>query len=179
MPLTTAQMVRGRLNDPWRDGEETLLPSGSASSFKLQQGAPYSTLISATASVFLPLPTGWSATACTFDLARGRVTFSGVISANSALQMNYLWAVFSDDEMAYFTAVGAGVAGAALEGVKWLMGDAWKRARWGAPDGTTYDDSKALDNLRKLYDTLLDETLGGQAGPEGGYESWAAEQENH
>jgi len=177
MALTTAQMVRGRLNDPYRYSGEILHGDGSASAFKLFQGAPYSVLSgSATASVYVTA-TGWSATGCTVDHTLGRVTFSGTVSANSAFMVDYAWAVFGEDELAYFTAVGGGVVGAAMEGVKWLMGDAWKRARWAAPDGSQYDDSKALDNLKKLYDTLKDEKQGGESGPEGGVESWTIEQQ--
>ena len=173
MTLTTAQIVRGRLQTPWRRASETRLGDGTASAFQLQQGSPYSTVVSATASIVTTA--GWSATGCSVDANLGYVTFSGRISANSAIQFDYLWSVFSDDEIGYFTAVGGSVSEAALEGIRWLMGDAAKRNRWGAPDGTTVDDTKTLDNLAKLYDLLDAEDKG---APEGGYASWSVEQEN-
>lgn len=180
MPLTTAQQVRLRIQDPWRFGEETLLGNGSGSAFKLQQGAPYSTLISATGSVFLPPPTGWTATGCTFDAALGRVAFSGIISANSAIQANYLWAVFGEDDIGFFTAAGGGsVAGAALQAVRALRFNAPKRARWASPDGTQYDDTQAMRALKELEDDLEEEVIRYEEGPAGDYASWAEEQENY
>lgn len=167
-------MVRGRLNDQWRRGSEVHYGDGSASAIQLRQGAPYSVLCSATASVMTQ--GGWSATGGALDTAQGYAAFSGVIGTNTPVRFDYLWAVFSDDDIAYFTGIGGGVAGAALEGIKWLMGDAWKRARWASPDGTQYDDSKALTNLKALYDVLKDEAQGGEGGPEGGFESWSVAQ---
>lgn len=176
MPLTTAQMVRGRLNDPYRRFSEVQYGDGTASGYKLQQGQPYSCLISATASVVTTR--GWSATGCSIDTAQGFVTFSAVLPAGREFRVDGLWAVFGEDELAYFTAQG-GIAAATLEGIRWLMGDAWKRAKWAAPDGTQYDDTKALDNLRRLYDTLQEELTGDISGPAGGIESWSVEQGNY
>lgn len=176
MPLTTAQMVRGRLNDPWRRGSEVVYGDGTGSAFQLREGSHAgTTLISGTASIIGMA--GWSATGCTFDTVLGYVTFSGRISAGSAVRFDYQYAVFSEDDIGYFTGLGS-VAAAAKEGVMWLMGDAWKRARWAAPDGTTYDDSRAQDNLTKLYDRLLSETQE-EGGPAGGLESWSVEQGNY
>ena len=171
MALTTAQQVRLRLNDPWRYAAEVQYGDGTASSFQLQQGAPYSTLISATASIAV---TGWSATGATFDLSQGRVTFNTVVTANTAFQASYLWAVFSDDEMSFFTAQGD-VRAATLMGVRTLMGNGWKRARWAAPDGSEYDDKKALDNLINWEKSLLNERIG-EEGPEGGFANWTVTQ---
>ena len=49
--LTTAQQVRFRIQAPWQRGEEIHYGDGIASGFKLAEGAPHSTLISATASI--------------------------------------------------------------------------------------------------------------------------------
>lgn len=177
MALTTAQQVRLRIQDPWRFGEEQLVGVGTASAFKLGQGAPYSTIVSATASI--AQQGGWSATGCTFDTGLGRVTFSASPSVNQPLLMTYQWAVFSDDEIGYFTAVGGTVAGAAREAVRAMRFNASKRSRWAAPDGTQYDDTQAMRALKELQDDLEAEVARFDEGPSGGYESWASEQENY
>lgn len=173
MALTLAQGVRLRIQDNLRLGEEFLQGDGTASGYKLRQGAPHSWLTAGVAQV--PAPT-WSATGATFDPSLGRVTFSGVISALTAFRVEYQWAVFSDDEIGQFTAVGGNVNGAAKEAVKTLMFDVLKRARWSAPDGTSYDDTKSMNDLKAMYDLLKDEE---RESPEGGIESWAEQQENY
>lgn len=171
MPLTTVQQVRLRIQDRLRFGEEVRAGDGLAAGFKLAQGAPFSTLLSATA--FVAVAAGWSATGASFDGDLGLANFSGVISANTAWRATYLWSVFSDDEIGYFTAQGGSVAGAALEAVKALMFDSLKRARWSAPDGTSYDDTAAMSQLQKMYDQLWKEV---REAPEGGIESWSEQQ---
>jgi hypothetical protein len=174
MALTTAEIVRLRLNDPWRREYEVQFGDGTASSFKLFQGAPYSNTISGTASV---INTGWSATGNTWDVSAGYVEFSGVISAGTGVRFDYQWAVFSDADMAYFTAQG-GITNAVLAGVQTLMGNAWKRARWQSPDGHQHDDSKAMDHL-KTWRSALRAELVDDIGPEGGFESWGIGQSEY
>jgi len=169
MTLTTAQQVRLKIQDRWRRKNEMQYGDGTASSFQLTEGAPYSTLISATASV---PNTGWSATGCTFDNDAGYVAFSGIISANSAVRFDYLWAVFSDDEIGNFTAIGGTVNGAALQAVDSLLFDASRRARWAAPDGSQYDDTQAARLLLDLRDRISAQVVEDN-GPQGGFESWA------
>lgn len=172
-PLTTAQQVRLRIRDPWRYAEELRVGDASAAEFKLAQGAPFSTLSALSAYVFLPAPTGWSATGGTFDTTLGLVQFSGIISANSAWRARYQWAVFSEDEVGHFTAVGGTIAGAALEAVRALMFDGLKRAKWAAPDGTEYDDTAAMRLLEKMEERLIEEI---RQDPAGGIESWSEQQ---
>lgn len=169
MPLTTAQQVRLKIRDTWRRKSEEKYGDGTASSFQLSEGAPYSTIISATASV---VNTGWSATGCTVDNSLGYVTFSGIVSANSAVRFDYLWAVFSDDEVSNFTAVRGTVNGAAVEAIDSLLFDASRRAKWAAPDGSQYDDTTTAALLLNMRDKL-DEQDKQDIGPQGGYESWA------
>jgi len=169
MALTTAQQVRFRIQAPWQRGEEIRYGDGIVSGFQLAQGAPHSTLISATASID---NTGWSATGCTIDTTLGYVTFSGIISANTAVRFDYQWSVFSEDEIGYFTAVGGNVPGAALEAVRVLLFDAAKRAKWEAPDGTQYDDTKAIDLLLEMEKRLVAE-VERETGPQGGWESFS------
>lgn len=175
MPLDTAAQVRLRLNDVWRRGTEVQYGDGTASSFQLAQGHPHSVIISATASVVGV--NGWSATGGTFDTAQGYVEFSGVVQVGTAVRFDYLWAVFGEDELALLTAAGS-VNAAVLQGVHILMGNAWKRARWAAPDGSTYDDTQAMNNLVKWRSALRAEAVE-DLGPVGGLESWAEEQEHY
>jgi hypothetical protein len=172
MSLTTAEQVRLKIRDPWRRKNETQYGDSTASSFQLTEGSPYSTIISATASI---VNNGWSATGCTFHTAAGYVEFSGIISANTAIRFDYLWAIFSDDEVENFTAVGGSVNGAAIEAIDSLLFDASKRARWAAPDGSTYDDTqtaKLLLDLREKISAQIVEDI----GPQGGFESWVVGQ---
>lgn len=172
MTLTIPQQVRLRIQDPYRYGAEELLGDGYNATFKLAQGAPYSTITGA--SAFMRLASAYSGTGATFDQALGVVSFSATISANSAFKVTYQWSVFSDDEIGQFTAVGGSVAGAALEAVKTLQFDSLRRARWAAPDGSQYDDTKAQDTLLKMYELLWKEL---RESPEGGIESWSEQQQ--
>lgn len=173
MPLTTAQQVRTRINDRWRYDEEFLYADGTASGWRLRQGSPFSTLSAVSAYVALPAPTGWSATGTTVDTDLGRLYFTSALTANTPFRVDYQWAVFSDDEIGFFTAQGGDVNGAALQAVQTLMFDNLKRARWSSPDGTSYDDTKSMADLRAMYDLLRDAQ---QGGPEGGLESWGENQ---
>jgi hypothetical protein len=175
MTLSLADQVRLRIQDRYRWQSEEFFGDGWNSQFKLSQGQPFSTVVSG--SAYNRLTTGYTATGAAFDTALGLVTLSGVVSANSAIKFNYQWAVFSDDEIGQFTAMGGGsVAGAALEAVKTLQFDSLKRARWAAPDGTQYDDTKAQDTLLKMYEQLWSEV---RESPAGGIESWSEQQQNY
>ena len=172
--------VRQRISDRVRFDSESFLGDGSALSFKLKQGAPFSTITAASAQAFITTPAvGYSATGATFDPDQGRVTFVNSISANSAVQIQYSWSVFSDDELnfIYYSGVdGGSVAGAALQCVKTLMFDGLRRSRWMAPDGTQYDDTAALRMLDSLYEKIHEEL---REDPAGGIESWGEQQANY
>ncbi len=178
MPLNTAQQVRLRVQDQHLRHEMTFPGDGSASAFAL----PHRNLQSGTAFVFVtaaggtPL-TGWSATGATFDVS-GFVTFASVPSAASALRMTYVHSTFSDDEIGHFTAVGGSVNGAAFEAVEALMFDSLKRAAWAAGDGTTFDDTKAMDQLRFMHSAFKAELQQAEIGM-GDVASWAVNQENY
>ena len=58
------------------------------------------------------------------------------------------------------------------------MFDGLRRASWAAPDGTSYDDSKAIGLLKQIHDTLSDE-LEEEATLSGGLASWSVEQGNY
>lgn len=170
MTLTTAQQVRGRIQDYPRIFDVTLYGDGSGSAFATQD---YRNLTSA--SAFVPGANGWTATGAAFNVT-GFVTFSGVISANSAFRVRGVYSVFSDDEIGHFTAVGGSVPGAALEAVRWLRFDALKRAKWAAPDGTMYDDTMALAQIGALESALVAEVMD-SISSDGGFESWPEGQE--
>jgi len=176
MPLDTAQQVRLRIQDQPLRADETFFADGSASAFQL----PHRNVQSGTGFVFVSaggVPvTGWSATGVDFD-ASGLVTFSAVPSAESALRAVYVHSTFSDDEIGHFTAVGGSVVGASLEAVQALMFDSLKRARWGAADGSQYDDTKAMDQLRYMHSALKEEVNEGEVAA-GGFQNWSLEQEN-
>ena len=170
MVMSALQQVRLRIADFPSIADLTYASDGSGSAFNLQ----HRNITSGTAFV-LGSNSQWSATAAAFD-APGIVTFSAVISANSAYRVRYVYSTFSDDEINNWLDVGGTVAGASLEAVQTLMFDSLRRASWRAPDGSSYDDKLALSDLKALYDVLRDvqddEAFGG-----GGVESWSINQE--
>jgi hypothetical protein len=172
MTLNITAQVRLRIQDRWRFASEEFLGDGNDDLFKLTQGSPYSTVTAATA--YLRQATSYSATGTTIDGDLGLVRFSGTISANSAIRVNYQWAVFSDDEVTNFIQQGGNVAGASLEAIRSLMFDGMKRARWAAPDGSTYDDTAVLRHLKEMYDAFWKEQ---REAPEGGIASWSEQQQ--
>lgn len=168
MPLTIAQQIRLRIQDQPVVADATYYGDGSAAVFNL----PHRNLASGTA--FVPGVGGWTSTGCTFD-ASGFVSFSGVISANSAWRARYVHSTFSDDEIEHFAGVGGSVNGAALEAVQTLMFDGLKRAAWASPDGSEFDDTAAMKLLNDLYAALKDESADG-AALGGAIESWSLNQ---
>lgn len=173
MPFTDIQKVRIKIADPPVIEDLTRYGDGTAQYFVM----PHVNLT--TASAFVPVGVGgtaWSATGCTFDVS-GQLSFSGVISANSAYKVRYVHTNFSDNEVQNFLDDGGTVLGASLEAIESLMFDAVKRARWMAADGSQYDDTAAQSHLRQMHDTistqLENESLSG-----GGFGSWATGQES-
>ena len=174
MTLTTAEQVRGRIQDIPTRFDEEFVGDGKRAVYPITLGAGYATnVVSGTAYV---LNGGvWASTGATVD-ASGFVQFSGVISAHTAYRVVGVQTVFSDAEIGHFTAVGGSVNGAALEAVRWLRFDALKRAKWAAPDGSTYDDTAAIAALKQLEDDLKAELVETESDP-GGFESWALGQD--
>lgn len=170
MTLTSAQQVRLKIQDAPIRANDVYYGDGQATVFNL----PHRNIASGTAYVLAG--GAWSATGATF--ASGQVAFSGIISANSGFNVRYEYATFSDAEVDHFISAGGSVAGAAKEAVEALMFDGLRRASWAAPDGTSYDDSKAIGLLKQLHDTLSDE-LEEEATLSGGLASWSVEQGNY
>lgn len=174
MTLTTAEQVRLRIQDIPQRRDLVMYGDGLRSAYAVTNGnAQVTNLVSATA--FIAGANAWTSTGATFD-ATGFVTFSGVISANTAFRVVGVESIFSDAEIGHFTAVGGSVNGAALEAVKTLRFDALKRAKWAAPDGASYDDTAAIAALQKLYDDLRTELAEGDIDGTD-FVSWALEQD--
>lgn len=171
MTLTTAEQVRLRIQDIPTVADLTFTFDGSASAFQLD----YRNVTSGTAFV-QDSNKQWSATGATFD-PTGFVTFSAVGSGGSAFRTRFVRSTFSDAEIGHFTAVGGSVVGAAREAARTLLFDSLKRAKWAAPDGTEYDDTKAIDGLKTLLDELEEELQQSEVG-DGGFVSWAQGQGN-
>lgn len=173
MTLDITAQVRLRIQDRARYASEEFLGDGYNATFKLTQGSPYSVVVAPSAQI--RLASAWSATGASFDTGIGLMSFSGTISANSACRAVYMWSVFSDDEVTNFIQAGGGsVAGAALEAVNALMFDGLRRARWSAPDGSSYDDTAAISLLKELEKRLWEEV---RESPEGGIASWSEQQQ--
>jgi hypothetical protein len=169
MVLTSAQQVRLGIQDAPTLANDVYYGDGMATGFML----PHRNIT--TASAFVSANGGWSATGATFN-ASGVVAFDTPISANSAFLVTYTYSVFSDDEIDHFLdAGGNSINGARLEAVKTLMFDAIKRARWGAPDGTTFDDTQAQGHLRDMYNKFSNELTQDAIGGGATY-SWGANQ---
>ncbi|NBW14296.1 MAG: hypothetical protein EBR82_40495 [Caulobacteraceae bacterium] len=171
MPLTSAARLRSRITDPLRVADVTNFGDGTASTYALQHVNLQS------ASAFVPGAGGWSATAATFD-PTGYVTFGTAISANSAWRARYVYSVFSDDEIDDWLTVGGSIVGAAKLAVKTLMFDGVKRARWTAPDGSSFDDTAAIATLKNLWELLSTEEADGAIAA-GSAASWSLDQEGY
>lgn len=114
-------------------------------------------------------------TATGATLESGMLTFSGVISANSAFMAQYVTVTFSDDEVQQFLDDGGSVIGGAIEAVQSLLFDTVKRVRWMAPDGTQYDDTQAKEKLAALLDKF-NEQQEREAFSSGGIVGWGENQ---
>lgn len=169
MTLTTAQRLRLKISDAPHYADETRYGDGTAQVFVL----PYVNITAA--SAYVPIGgTAWSATGCAFNPS-GTVSFSGVISANSAWRYSLRYSVFSDDEIDDFLTIGGTVLGGALEALGSMMFDATRAAAWEAADGSSFDNRSAQQHLRELYDKLQQEQQQ-EATTAGGQSSWSVNQ---
>ena len=170
MALTTAQQVRLKIADTPKRVIVTRYGDGTATTFQVE----HENLV--TASAYVPVAAGWSATGCTMD-ASGLFTFSGRISANSAIQFDYVHTIFSDDEIDNFIAVGGTVIGASVEALGTLLFDAMRCSRWMASDGSSNDNTSAQSHARSMYDILVQE-MSNEGISAGGFGSWSLGQGN-
>lgn len=180
MALNTSDILRVRISDRPRLAIETYYGDGTASVFQIS-GTPVITGSTALGglnpSAYVPVGNSWSATGATFEFNHGLVSFSGTISANSAFQCRYTWAVFSDQETDQITASCATMEDMRLAMIDTLMADSYKRARWASQRGAFFDDSLTMENLMSMRSAVFAEKTIEQ-GPLGGIVDWNKGQEN-
>lgn len=170
--LNTADQLRFYINDQPRQAIETRYGDGTATTFQVS-GVPIITGATAfggySPSAYLPVGgTAWSATGSTFNYPLGTVTFSAVISANSAFQVSYTYATFSDQEIDHVVSNFGDVNSMKLALVDNLMANSYKRARWAAQAGSLFDDSQTMANLMMMRSAIRAEMTTEQ-GPLGGF----------
>ena len=170
MALTSAQYVRLRMQDQAKlEMNAAYYFDGKATAFSL----PHRNIT--TASAFVLNAAGqWSATGATFN-SSGHVAFATALPQNSGFMVHYSYSVFSDDEVDEFISRGGSINGAALEGVRALMFDGLKRARWMGSDGTQFSDVEAMGLLNNIHDRLLNE-IQDEAVAQGAIQSWGGTQ---
>lgn len=171
MALGETARFRSFIQDPRRIADVVTYGDGTAALFTLA----HANVLEGTA--FVPGPGGWSATGATFNTT-GFVELATAISANSALRLRYEHSVFSNDEIGEWFTHGGSFNNAARLAILTLQFDGLRRAKWTAPDGTSFDDTAALARLRELYDLLGQEDenaaiAGGAVG------SWSLDQEQY
>ena len=153
MPLTSADYVRQRVQDSARRANYTLYGDGTAQTFDLQ----HENIQSATAFVGIGSPpTAWSATGGAFN-AGGFVDFSGVVSANSAFNVRYVFNVWSDEVISAYIANNGGVLGASLQCAYDLLYDNVKRSRWMAANGSQFDNLQAGNYVKDIISAIKEE----------------------
>lgn len=183
MAYNTADSLRWYANDKPRLLTEVRYGDGTASAFQLS-GVPLVTGGTAFGafqpSAYVPIGAGggtaWSATGATFNLPLGTVSFSAAISAQSAYQVSYTYATFSDADIDFVTGLVGDMLSMRLALIDNLMSDAYKRASWGSQAGARYDDSKTMANLMLMRSAIRAEMVE-EIGPAGDIVSWDANQE--
>ncbi len=169
MPLTSAQLVRQRIQDlPALYDNAAFIGDGTANSFTL----PHHNLT--TASAYVSVAAGWSATGATFDTVLGEVAFSAPISALSAFRVRYVHTVFAESVIDEYVSA-YGVLGAALQCAYDLQFDSLKRAEWRSPAGDEYSDVDAGKFLKDIISAIKDE-MQTEAIFGGGFNSWSETQ---
>lgn len=182
MPLNSADQLRFAMSDKPRLLMETRYGDGTANLFQLS-GVPLvsgaSALGGMVPSAYVPVAAGWSATGgATFDYQLGTVAFTTAISANSAFQVRYTYATFSDQEIDLVTGLYGDLPSMRLALVDNLMGDAYKRAAWRSQAGASYDDKETMKNLMLMRSAIIAQRTDEQ-GPLGAVISWYDEQQNY
>jgi hypothetical protein len=172
MPLPSSQLVRQRIQDEPLYANATYHGDGTANEFTL----PHRNLSSG--SAFVPLGgAAWTPTAATFNPS-GTVTFSNVISANSAFNVRYVHSIFSDEVISSYLSAQGSIDGAALQCAYDLQFDAIKRAKWAAPDGSMLDDSQARETIREII-AAIQGKMREEAISEGSIQAWSENQADY
>lgn len=159
MPLTSADLVRQRIQDPLVYEDATYYGDGTATRFKL----PHVNLQSGSAWV-APGGNAWVSTGATFNVT-GYVDFAQVVSAQSAFRVAYVHSVWSDDTIGEYITAGGGILGAALQCAYDLQFDNGKRSQWMAANGATYNNVQAghfiKDIISAIKEEMHEEAVGG------------------
>ncbi len=169
MAITDAQGLRRAIGDIHQRVVEVPTGDGLASAFQLDSfpiASGTAQSIAGSATVIAP----YGSLTATWNFNYGLITLNGVPSANSAIGTAvYYHSTFSDEEIdRYLSANGSDLQAATLNVVQDLMGDAWKRAKWAAGAGVSYDDSEAMKRLQAWYNTIwqsIRENYGSSPGP--------------
>lgn len=169
--LTTAQQVRTKIQDYPARVIATYQGDGTALTFVL----PDRNLTTASAYVPSNGLSAWVTTGATFDPTAGAVTFSTQVPAASAFQVDYFKSTFSDDEIDTFLTVGGSVIGAACQAMEALMFDSFKRSRWAAPNGQSFDDTEVLRQIGAMYGAFTAQRAQ-EAIAYGGFSEWGYNQ---
>ena len=181
MALNTADTLRRRIADRPRLAVENYYGDGTAAQFSIS-GSPIVTGATSLGgfrpSALVPVGNSWSATGATFDYQLGTVSFSGVISGNSAFQVRYTYGTFSDQEIDQVTGLYGTFQDMQLDLINTLMADSYKRASWGSQGGGSYDDSQTMQNLMLMRSAIF-ASLTVEQGPIGSAISWGASQETN
>lgn len=171
MTLTSAQQVRLKIADAPRFVDITRHGDGTAATYSLA----HTNIAHGSAFLISAAGVGWSATGAAFNES-GYVTFSAVISANSAFRLTYQHSTFSDEEIDQFLEDGVSIIGASIQALDALLFDATRAARWLAADGTSYDNTSTQNHLRQLRALLIEQSQL-DAIPSGSTASWSEQQE--
>ncbi len=179
MSYTQDQELRLGVDDLPKPAEEVLYGDGTGTAFQLAHYPLVSATPASAPSAYFYVTSAWSATGASFSYPFGRVSFPGIVSANSAVRIVYHWAIFSDEEICYFTGKHAGdLVSQKLLVVETLLMNAWKRHNWSAAGGQSVSEANVFDQLMKMR-AMLQTKLTTELGPEGSLISWSEEQENY
>lgn len=149
MALSSAEQVRLAVADHLRYADYSFTANGASYRYPLQHGNDY--YVSGGEAYITGALTNFAA--ATFQ--SGHVTFPNTnVSAGSAVRLSYYYAVFSPDDIEYFLGNAGTITDAAVSAAQVLMFDSLKLAAWGAADGMRYDQTKAQDQIRAIYDRL-------------------------
>lgn len=164
MALTDLERIRLVIQDKPQTQNAVYTANGVDTRYELAYPNPQE------GSAFVETNQRWAMTAASFQ-ADGYVVFPDRVSANSAFRVEYAHTVFTDDELRYYMEAGGDTRGAQILAIETLMFDSLKRAQWGAPDGTSYNDTAAQAQLIKMHERLLKQQSDAAIGF-GGVKGW-------
>lgn len=165
---TDTDRLRSLLADPVRVAESLGYGDGLTVFYPLPYNNPRS------GSAFVMQAGAWSATGATVN-PTGYLEFQTVLPTASAWRARYQWSIWGDDELSGLLSAAGSVFGAALQAAYGLLIDGSRRARWMAPDRTTYDDVQAVAYVNDFISAINKERENQAAGA-GGLIGWSDNQ---